>query len=73
VLGNTTDFKMTASNCTKGAVIAARKFCSVSVQFTPQTASKTGKVSLLTFTDNSSNSPQVVTLTGKGIAAGKGK
>jgi len=74
VLGNTTDFTMTASNCTKGAVIAAGKSCSVSVQFTPQTASKAGKVGLLTFADNASNSPQVVTLTGKGTAAtGKGK
>jgi hypothetical protein len=44
------------------------------VQFTPQTASKAGKVGLLTFADNASNSPQVVTLTGKGTAAtGKGK
>jgi hypothetical protein len=65
-LGSTTDFMISASTCTSGATIAAGKSCSVSVQFTPQTASKVGKVTKLTFTDNAAMSPQVVTLTGKG-------
>jgi subtilase family serine protease len=63
-LSDTTDFTITASTCKNGTMIQAGKSCSVSVQFNPQTAGKI--VGTLTFMDNSSNSPQVVSLTGVG-------
>ncbi len=66
VLSDTADFTITASTCSNSAVIAAGKFCTVSVQFTPQTASKTAITATLTLSDNSSNSSQVITLKGIG-------
>ena len=54
------------SNNTCGAMLAAGKTCKVSVTFTPtQLAAETGT---LRFTDNASGSPQMVSLSGTGVA-----
>jgi nucleoside-specific outer membrane channel protein Tsx len=57
-------FAISINTC--GATLAAGKTCKVSVTFTPtQLAAETGT---LTFTDNASNSPQTVALSGTGEA-----
>jgi Bacterial Ig-like domain (group 3)/FG-GAP-like repeat/Abnormal spindle-like microcephaly-assoc'd, ASPM-SPD-2-Hydin len=56
------DFAITANSCAKG--VKPLTHCNVSVTFTPQgTGTATGS---LTFTDNASNSPQTISLTGTG-------
>jgi hypothetical protein len=62
---NASDFATSADTCT-GATIAPNNACTVSVTFTP---SGTGSRSAsLNFTDNASNSPQTVALSGSGTA-----
>ncbi len=59
----TGDFQATY---TCGSVLAANSSCTISVTFTPTVAAiRTGS---LTITDNGTNSPQVVSLTGTGTA-----
>lgn len=61
----TGDFALSSNKC--GKSIAAGATCTVTVTFTPTAAgARSGK---LTFTDSASNSPQVVSLAGTGIAA----
>jgi hypothetical protein len=61
------DFAQTASPKPCGATLAAGAFCKIKVTFTPtQLGVRTGN---LTLTDNASNSPQVVPLSGTGVAA----
>jgi hypothetical protein len=56
------DFAITINHCANGVQPATH--CNVSVTFTPQgSGTETGS---LTFTDNASNSPQTVSLTGTG-------
>src|SRR2546422_6833583 len=53
---------------TCGSTVAAGANCSISVTFTPTaTATRTGSI---TISDNASDSPQMVSLTGTGTAAG---
>jgi hypothetical protein len=60
---NPSDFAKSADTCT-GAAVAPNNTCTVSVTFTP---SATGSRSAsLNFTDNASNSPQTVSLSGTG-------
>ncbi|MGO9273506.1 MAG: beta strand repeat-containing protein [Terriglobia bacterium] len=60
---NASDFAKSADTCT-GATVAPTSTCAVSVTFTP---SATGSRSAsLNFTDNASNSPQTVNLSGTG-------
>jgi len=62
---NASDFAKSADTCT-GATVIPNGACTVSVTFTP---SATGSRSAsLNFTDNASNSPQTVSLSGTGIA-----
>src|SRR5208282_2998367 len=62
---NASDFAKSADTCT-GATVTPTNTCTVSVTFTP---SATGSRSAsLSFTDNASNSPQTVSLSGTGIA-----
>ena len=59
------DFRITSNAC--GSTLAVGQSCKVKVTFTPsQTGSLTGN---LTFTDNASNSPQTVPLSGTGVAS----
>jgi hypothetical protein len=61
---NASDFATSADTCT-GATVTPDNTCTVSVTFTP---SATGSLSAsLNFTDNASNSPQTVDLTGTGV------
>ncbi len=60
-------FAISANAC-GGATLGIGKTCKVSVTFTPTVLSKlTGT---LTFTDNASNSPQTVPLSGRGVEPG---
>lgn len=59
------DFGQTANTCKVN--LAAGASCVVSVAFTPTQTGTRSKA--LTFTDNASNSPQTVTLTGVGTSA----
>ena len=62
---NASDFAKSADTCT-GATVIPNGTCTVSVTFTP---SATGSRSAsLNFTDNASNSPQTVSLSGTGTA-----
>ena len=56
------DFVITINHCSKGVQPATH--CNVSVTFTPQSSGTT--TGSLTFTDNASNSPQTISLTGMG-------
>ena len=61
---NASDFAKSADTCS-GATVTPTKTCTVSVTFTP---SATGSRSAsLNFTDNALNSPQTVSLSGRGI------
>jgi len=61
---NASDFATSADACT-GATVTPNGTCTVSVTFTPSaTASRSAS---LNFTDNASNSPQAVTLSGTGM------
>src|SRR5208283_1407286 len=63
---NASNFAKSADTCS-GATVTPNSTCTVSVTFTP---SATGSLSAsLNFTDNASNSPQVVNMTGTGIVA----
>jgi len=57
------DFAISANTC--GATLAVGQKCKVSVTFTPTVLG--ALAGTLTFTDNTSNSPQTVALTGTGI------
>ena len=58
------DFAVSSTTC--GSTLAAARSCSVKVTFTPtQLGTRTGAV---TITDNATNSPQSVTLSGTGTA-----
>ena len=59
-----TGFAISANTCA-GATLGLGKFCKVSVTFTPTILAKV--TGTLTFTDNTSNSPQKVALSGAGI------
>jgi len=65
VTGASADFKFTsASTCGTSTSLAAGASCQFTIVFTPQT---TGTLTAtITLTDNASNSPQTVTLTGSG-------
>jgi len=57
------DFAISSSTC--GTILAAGKTCKVNVTFTPtQLGARTGTLS---FTDDASNSPQTVALSGTGV------
>jgi len=61
---NPGDFGMPSNTC--GASLAVNASCQVSVAFTPTAAGT--RAATLTFTDNATNSPQTVSLTGSGTA-----
>ena len=66
---NASDFAKSADTCT-GATVTPNNTCAVSVTFDP---SATGSRSAsLNFTDNASNSPQTVSLTGNGSSPASG-
>jgi hypothetical protein len=58
-------FVKVTDSCT-GVFVAAGSSCSVGVQFAPTIATANPVTALLSLTDNAANSPQTVTLTGKG-------
>jgi phosphatidylserine/phosphatidylglycerophosphate/cardiolipin synthase-like enzyme len=61
--GNSTDFTETATTC--GTTLTAGASCAISVTFNPLAA---GNFSLtITASDNATNSPQTITLTGTGV------
>jgi sugar lactone lactonase YvrE len=62
---NASDFVRTADTCT-GATVTPNSACTVSVTFTPSAMGS--RSASLNFTDNASNSPQAVTLSGTGTA-----
>ena len=62
---NKADFILGADTCASSTV-SAGKTCTISVEFAPSTTS--AESATLTFADNASNSPQVVNLTGTGVA-----
>ncbi|MFZ1916777.1 MAG: protease pro-enzyme activation domain-containing protein [Terriglobales bacterium] len=63
-IGISGDFAFVTSAKPCGATLAAGKYCTLKVTFTPtQTGTRTGDV---TITDNAANSPQQVPLTGTG-------
>jgi hypothetical protein len=64
---NVGDFAVSADNCT-GATLAPHSSCAVSVIFTPPAAGN--RNAELDFTDNASNSPQAVALSGAAGASG---
>jgi len=59
---NPSDFAISADTCT-GATVTPNNTCTVSVTFTP--SATTSFSASLNFTDNASNSPQTVSLTGR--------
>jgi len=61
---NASDFAKSADTCT-GATIAPNGTCTVSVTFTPSASGS--RSASLSFTDNASNSPQAVSLSGTAI------
>jgi YVTN family beta-propeller protein len=63
---NGADFAISANTC-NGAIVAANGTCTASVTFTPSIVG--GESASLKFTDNATNSPQSVALTGTGVAA----
>ena len=62
---NMADFIVGTDTCSN-ATVAAGKTCSASISFAPSTTSS--ESAILTFADNASNSPQIVNLTGTGVA-----
>jgi cardiolipin synthase len=61
--GNSTDFTQTATTC--GSTLAAGASCTFTITFNPLAA---GNFSLtITASDNATNSPQTITLTGTGV------
>jgi len=62
---NASDFAKSADTCT-GATVTPNLTCTVSVTFTPSAAGS--RSASLNFTDNASNSPQTVIVTGMGVA-----
>jgi hypothetical protein len=63
---NAADFTIARSGTTcpiAGGTVAANEQCTVAVQFAPQSAASS-ETAVLTFSDNSSTSPQTVALTG---------
>jgi hypothetical protein len=64
---NASDFAVSADNCT-GATLVPNASCAVSVIFTPPAAGN--RNAELYFTDNASNSPQAVALSGAAGASG---
>jgi len=62
---NVSDFATSADNCT-GATVIPNGACTVSVTFTPSAPGS--RSASLNFTDNASNSPQTVSLSGTGTA-----
>lgn len=63
--GNASDFKYTTNGCYKGDASKAK--CYIGVQFSPQATGT--RTTTLTLTDNATNGPQHVTLTGTGTPA----
>ena len=68
VLSDTTDFSIVANSC--ATTVAAGGKCQVSVAFSPAAAGSPGGT--LTLTDNATNSPQTVSLSGTGSPPGGG-
>ncbi|MGA8110033.1 MAG: choice-of-anchor D domain-containing protein [Acidobacteriaceae bacterium] len=60
--GDTTDFSITSNPCPSS--LAAGKSCALGITFKP--TAKTSDAAALVITDNAKNSPQTVTLSGKG-------
>ena len=60
---NAGDFAVSANTCV--TTVAPGANCSVSITFTPMASGS--RAATLTFTDNASTSPQVLSLTGKGL------
>ncbi len=60
------DFAVQSASTTCGTTLAPSKSCAVGVTFSPSATGATNGT--LTFTDNASDSPQAVALTGTGIA-----
>lgn len=67
ITGNSADF--TSTN-TCGSSLAANGACTFTLAFAPQAAGM--QTATITFTDNASNSPQAVTLTGTGTSTTSG-
>jgi phosphatidylserine/phosphatidylglycerophosphate/cardiolipin synthase-like enzyme len=63
--GNTADFNQTATTCTSSLAVGAS--CTITIVFTPLSAATFSLI--VTVTDNATNSPQSLTLTGTGTAA----
>jgi hypothetical protein len=59
---NAGDFQQTGTTC--GGTLAAQANCTISIQFTP--AATGARTAMLTITDDTTNSPQTVTLNGTG-------
>ena len=59
------DFPVSSDGC-NGATVAAGSTCTLSIKFSPSTAG--AESAALTFTDNASDSPEMVSLTGTGTA-----
>ena len=62
---NKADFILGSDTCASSTV-SAGKTCTISVEFAPSTTA--AESATLSFADNASNSPQVVNLTGTGVA-----
>lgn len=59
------DFPIGSDTC-NGAALAANATCTVSIKFAPTTTA--AESATITFTDNATDSPQIVNLTGTGVA-----
>jgi len=72
VLGgaNSADFNSSTSTCATATPYAPGVGCNVNVVFTP--SSVAAKVATLTITDNSNTSPEVIALSGNGVALAPG-
>jgi hypothetical protein len=58
------DFSITSTSCFSGTMIAPNSTCTVNLTFTPAAAGT--RAATLTFTDDATGSPQVITLEGVG-------
>lgn len=65
---NSADFDITGSSCATSTPYTTGQSCSITSVFTPATTGAEGAT--VTLTDNSASSPNVITLSGSGIASG---
>lgn len=62
---NAADFNIASTTCTAGTTVAPAANCSIVITFKPGATGN--RTATLTLTDNAANSPQSITLTGRGI------